>query len=199
MSSFSSEPPAGGQSAGVTRLLAIVAITIGYVLNPLNGSLAVTAYPQLSEHFSVPYAHLSAMVMYFMAATAVGQPLAGGLGDFLGRKTIFLLGIAGFTVSSGLASVAVTYDSLLFWRVGQAVFSGVIMANGLALVAQVAPQEKITTYVGFLQSAFVASTVLGFTLGGFLLQAFDWPILFQLNVPLGIIAFVGVFYSPRPG
>lgn len=181
----------------VNRLLAIIAITIGYVLNPLNGSLAVTAYPILSEHFGVPYAHLSAMVMYFMAATAVGQPLAGGIGDLFGRRNVFLVGIVGFTLSSALASMAHTYNALLFWRVGQAVFSGVIMANGMALVAQVAPAEKVTTYVAFLNSAFVAATVFGFTLGGLLLQWFDWPVLFQLNVPLGIAALVlALFFIP---
>ena len=186
------------QGESLKRLLAIIAIAIGYVLNPLNGSLAVTAYPQLSAYFSVPYAHMSAMVMYFMAATAVAQPLAGGLGDFLGRKNIFLAGIFGFTVASAMASNAQVFNSLLLWRVGQAVFSGVIMANGMALIAQVAPQEKIGTYVGMLNSVFVAATVIGFTLGGLLLQHFAWPILFQLNIPLGITAFVlALFFIPR--
>jgi len=180
------------------RLLAIIAITIGYVLNPLNGSLAVTAYPQLSEFFGVPYASMSAMVMYFMAATAVGQPLAGGLGDFLGRKNIFLVGILGFTAASAMAANAQTFDALLLWRIGQAVCSGVIMANGVALITQVAPQEKIGIYVGWLNSAFVATTVIGFTLGGLLLHHFNWPILFQLNVALGVISFVlALFFIPR--
>lgn len=182
---------------GAGRLLAVIAITIGYILNPLNGSLAVTAYPQLSEHFDVPYAHMSAMVMYFMAATAIGQPLAGGLGDFLGRRNIFMVGIAGFTVASAMAAMAQSYQALLLWRVTQAAFSGVIMANGMAMIAQVAPKEKIGTYVGFLTSAFVAATVFGFTLGGVLLQLADWPILFWLNVPLGMLAFVlAVLFIP---
>jgi MFS family permease len=182
------------------RALAIIAITIGYILNPLNGSLAVTAYPQLSAHFEVPYAHMSAMVMYFMAATALCQPLAGGIGDLLGRRNILLVGIAGFTVSSAMAAVAESFLALLLWRVGQAAFSGVIMANGMALIAQVAPKEKVGSYVGFLQSAFVASTVIGFTLGGLLLQFFHWHILFLLNVPLGITAFVlALLFIPADG
>ncbi len=199
MSQHSAQGPDAAHHGGdVRRLLAIVAITIGYILNPLNGSLAVTAYPQLSEFFDVPYAHMSAMVMYFMAATAVGQPLAGGLGDLLGRRNIFLTGIFGFTVASAMAAAAQTFDSLLAWRVTQAAFSGVIMANGMALISQVAPREKIGSYVGTLNSAFVASTVIGFTLGGFLLQLFDWPILFQLNVPLGIVAFVlALLFIPK--
>lgn len=180
------------------KILAVIAILIGCVLNPLNGSLAITAYPRLSEFFQVPYAHMSAMVMYFMAATAVGQPLAGGLGDFLGRKNIFLAGILGFTISSAMAANAQTFNALLWWRIGQAAFSGVIMPNGMALIAQVAPREKIGSFVGLLNSAFVATTVIGFVLGGFLVHAFDWPILFHLNVALGAIAFVlALFCIPK--
>lgn len=180
------------------KILAVIAIMIGCVLNPLNGSLAITAYPRLSEFFNVPYAHMSAMVMYFMAATAVGQPLAGGLGDFLGRKNVFLAGILGFTIASAMAANAQTFNALLLWRIGQAAFSGVIMPNGMALIAQVAPREKIGTFVGFLNSAFVATTVIGFVLGGFLVHAFDWPILFHLNVVLGVIAFVlAIFCIPK--
>jgi MFS family permease len=199
MSESIAEPQAIEQhGASLKRALAVVAIIIGYVLNPLNGSLAVTAYPQLSEFFHVPYARMSAMVMYFMAASALIQPLAGGLGDFLGRKNTFLAGIIGFSVSSALAAYAQTFDMLVLWRVGQAAFSGVIMANGMAMIAQVAPQKKIGSYVALLNSAFVATTVIGFTLGGLLLHAFDWTILFKLNVPLGAIAFVlAVFFIPK--
>lgn len=180
------------------RVLAVIAIMIGCVLNPLNGSLAITAYPRLSEFFQVPYAHMSAMVMYFMAITAAGQPLAGGLGDFLGRKNIFLAGILGFTISSAMAANAQTFDALLWWRVGQAAFSGIIMPNGMALIAQVAPREKIGGFVGLLNSAFVATTVVGFVLGGFLVHAFDWPVLFHLNVVLGAAAFVlAAFCIPK--
>lgn len=180
------------------KTFAVIAIMIGCVLNPLNGSLAITAYPRLSEFFHVPYAHMSAMVMYFMAATAVGQPLAGGLGDFLGRKNIFLAGILGFTISSAMAANAETFNALLLWRIGQAAFSGVIMPNGMALIAQVAPREKIGSFVGLLNSAFVATTVIGFVLGGFLVHAFDWPILFHLNVALGVIALVlAIFCIPN--
>src|SRR5690554_255349 len=109
---------------GLKRLLAIVAIAIGYVLNPLHGSLAVTAYPQLSAYFDVPSATMPPMVMYFMAATAVGQPLPAGLGDLLGRKNIFLVGILGSTIASAMAAVAESFDALLLWRVTQAAFSG---------------------------------------------------------------------------
>ncbi|MFT3930186.1 MAG: MFS transporter [Spongiibacteraceae bacterium] len=178
--------------------LAVIAILIGCVLNPLNGSLAITAYPRLSDFFHVPYAHMSAMVMYFMAATAVGQPLAGGLGDFLGRKNIFLIGIFGFTVSSAMAANAQTFESLLLWRIGQAACSGVIMPNGMAMIAQITPRERIGSFAGLLNSAYVATTVIGFVLGGFLVHAFDWPILFHLNVALGIVAMtLAIFCIPK--
>ncbi len=179
-------------------VLAVIAIAIGYVLNPINSSLVITAYPHLAETFGVPYAWMSAMVMYFMAATGVALPLAGGLGDYLGRKTIFLIGISGFTLVSGWAGFVNSYDGLLVCRVLQAVFSGLIMANGVALLGQVVPREKFGFYLGILTSAVVTGTAAGFPLGGFLVQTFDWHLLFWINVPFGVLALLlALFCLPR--
>ena len=182
----------------VKRSLAIAAIAIGYILNPLNGSLVVTAYPQFADVFDVPYSHVSALVMYYLVATAVALPLAGGLGDFFGRKNIFLGGVSGFIVSSVFAGFSGDFNELVIWRVIQSVFSGVILANGIAMVAQVAPPRKIGSYVAILNAMMVASTATGFPLGGVLLQAFDWRVLFWINAPVGLVALVlAIFFVPK--
>ncbi len=191
-------PDSTPEHTKAATVLAVIAIAIGYVLNPLNSSLVVTAYPRLAEAFDVPYAYMSAMVMYFMAATAVAQPLAGGLGDLLGRRNIFLIGIVGFLVASGLAGSSSSYDELLQWRMLQAVFSGVIMANGVALLSQVVPKEKLGSYLGVLTAAVVTSTSLGFPLGGLIQANFDWHALFWVNIPIGILALVlATFFIPK--
>ncbi|WP_439133737.1 MFS transporter [Pseudomaricurvus sp.] len=183
---------------GIKSHLAIVAIAIGFIINPINGSLVITAYPHMAEVFDVPYAHMSALVMYFMAATAATQPLAGGIGDSIGRKKLFLIGIAGFTVASYLAAISITFSSLLIWRIAQAVFSGVILSNALGLVGQVVPSAMTGRYLGILNSFMVGATAVGFPLGGVLVEAFDWPMLFWLSVPLGIVAFLlAVFCIPK--
>lgn len=183
---------------GLKSYLAVLAIAIGFILNPVNGSLVITAYPHMAEVFGVPYAHMSALVMYFMAATAATQPLAGGIGDSIGRKKLFLIGIAGFTVASWLAAISTTFNELLIWRIAQAVFSGVILANALGLVGQVVPAAKTGRYLGILNSIMVCGTAMGFPLGGVLVTAYDWPMLFWVSVPMGILAFVlAVFCLPK--
>ncbi len=189
MTDSSTSPPLS-DSLGLKAYLALIAIAIGYILNPINGTLVMTAYPHLAQVFEVPYAHMSAMVMFFMAATAAAQPLAGGLGDSLGRKNLFLLGIAGFTAASTMAALAENFTSLLSWRIAQAVFSGVILANALGLVGQVVPASKRGRYLGMLNATMVASSALSFPLGGLLVQHFEWPILFWLNLPLGLTGFI---------
>jgi MFS family permease len=183
---------------GLKAYLAIFAIAIGFILNPVNGSLLITAYPHMAEVFDVPYAHMSALVMYFMAATAATQPLAGGIGDSIGRKKLFLIGIAGFTVASWLAAIATTFNELLIWRIAQAVFSGVILANALGLVGQVVPAAKTGRYLGILNSIMVCGTAMGFPLGGIIVTAYDWPMLFWVSVPMGVLAFgLAVFCLPK--
>lgn len=197
-SSSAQTTTAPSDKIGFTSYLAIVAIAIGYILNPINGSLVMTAYPHLAQTFDVPYAHMSAMVMYFMAATAATQPLAGGLGDSIGRKNLFIIGLIGFTAASVLAALSNTFTSLLVWRMVQAVFSGVILANALGLVGQVIPAAKTGRYLGVLNSTMVGATAMSFPLGGVLVEHFDWPILFWINLPLGVLALIlAVLFIPK--
>ncbi|WP_317929758.1 MFS transporter [Halioxenophilus sp. WMMB6] len=194
MCSSKSESATG---ANLTLVLAILAIAIGYMLNPVNGSLVVTAYPTMADYFQVPYAHMSTMIMLFMAATAAAQPLSGGLGDIFGRKNVFLLGVLGFMVASVFAGLAGSFVMLVFWRMAQAVFSGLILANGVALVALVAPRERAGSYLGVLNSAMTGAAALGFPAGGMILHAFDWHMLFWINIPFGLASLLlGIFYLP---
>lgn len=178
--------------------LAFLAIACAGCLNSINGTLIVTAFPALAEAFGLPYAHISALVMYFMAATAASQPIAGALGDLLGRKRVFVAGILGFCVSSLAAGFSTTYEQLIVWRIGQAIFSGTITANAATLIYRIAPEAKIATYLGFLSSAMLGSSALAFPLGGLIIYAADWHFLFWCSVPVGLVALVLVaIFVPR--
>ena len=185
------------ESQSISSLLAFTAIAAAACLNPVNGALVVTAYPELADFFNLPYAHVSALVMYFLASTAAAQPLAGALGDYFGRKNIFIFGILGLSTSSIAAGYSNSFDILVSWRVTQAVFSGIITANAAPLINRIIPEKKIATYLGFLSSAIVAATAFAFPLGGFLIKAFDWRVLFWCSVPIGAIALLLVsMYVP---
>ncbi len=179
-------------------LFAVLALSLGSSLNAINGSLVTTAYPIIAKAFGIPYSQVSALVMYFMAATAASQPLAGGVGDFLGRKQVFVFGIAGFTLASAFAGYANSFNQLLTCRMIQAVCSGVIMANGISLLSLVAPPEKMTTYIGVLTSVVTGSSALSFPLGGFLVEHFGWRILFWINVPIGLFSLLlAIVFLPK--
>ncbi len=175
---------------GSGALLAFLAIACAACLNAINGTLIVTAFPALAEAFELPYAHISSLVMYFMAATAASQPIAGALGDRLGRKRVFVVGIVGFCVSSLAAGFSASYHELIFWRVGQAIFTGTITANAATLIYRITPEARIATNLGFMSSAMLGSSALAFPLGGLIIYAFDWHFLFWCSVPVGLLALV---------
>ncbi len=191
--------PASAPGLGGGRsLMAFAAIATAACLNAVNGTLIVTAFPTLAESFGLPYAHISAMVMYFLAATAAAQPIAGALGDVLGRKKVFVGAIIGFCVVSLAAGFSSSFAELIVWRVGQAIFSGAITANAATLIYRIAPEAKIATYLGFLSSAILGSSALAFPLGGLLIHNFEWHILFWCSVPVGICALVLVIACVPP-
>ncbi|MFV8817343.1 MFS transporter [Haliea sp. E17] len=179
-------------------LLAFLAVASAACLNAVNGTLIVTAFPTLAASFDLPYAHISALVMYFLAATAASQPIAGALGDLLGRKNVFLAGIVGFCVVSTAAGFSSSYGELIFWRVGQAIFTGTITANAATLIYRIAPEAKIATYLGFLSSAILGTSALAFPLGGLLIHNFEWHLLFWCSVPVGVVSLVLVLLFVPP-
>ncbi len=178
--------------------MAFIAVATGACLNAINSTLIVTAYPELARAFDMPYARVSVLVMYYLAATAAAQPLAGALGDFLGRRRVFLLAILGFCAASIAAGLVDDFDHLVFWRVIQALFSGTITANAATLVHRIVPEAKIGAYLGLLGSAMLGSSALAFPLGGLVVHYLAWPGLFWCSVPLGLVALLLVFfYVPR--
>ncbi len=187
---MNTQPTAPASNSRAVILLAFSALGVAACLNAVNSTLIVTAYPELAHAFDLPYAHVSALVMYYLAATAAAQPLAGALGDLFGRKRVFVLGIVGFCVGSIAAGFAETFAQLVVWRVVQAVFSGVMTANAASLVHRIVPEAKIATYLGLLSSAMLGASALAFPLGGLIVHSFDWPALFWCSVPIGALALV---------
>ena len=178
------------RSAALVPVVAFTAVVVAACLNPINGSLIVTAYPKIASSFQIRYSVVSSLVMYFLAATAAIQPIAGILGDLFGCKRIFMLGIFGFCCASCMAAFSETYDSLVMWRIIQAIFSGTITANSATLIHRVIPEKSISTYLGYLNAAMVGSTALAFPLGGLLIQYFEWSALFWCSVPFGLLSLV---------
>jgi EmrB/QacA subfamily drug resistance transporter len=145
------------------------AIAFPVIMKDLNTSLVVAGW---------------ILTVYSLAATIV-MPLAGKLSDLLGRKNAFLLYTGLFTAGSILSAIAPNIYMLIFARVIQAMGGGGFMPSAAGIVSDEFPENR-QRYIGFFTSIWPVGTIIGPSLGGWMVPTFGWRSVFWVNVPLGV-------------
>jgi EmrB/QacA subfamily drug resistance transporter len=152
----------------------------------LDTTIVNIAFPDISASFAGSGRDALSWVLdgYFVVIAALLVP-AGGLADRFGHRRVFLLGVVSFTVASLLCAVAPSLPLLISFRVLQGVGAALIAPASLAIVLDSFPVERRAAGVGLWGAAAAAAAATGPTLGGALVEASSWRLVFLVNLPLG--------------
>jgi len=166
----------------------------------LDTTIVNIAFPDISASFAGSGRDALSWVLdgYFVVIAALLVP-AGGLADRFGHRRVFLLGVSGFTVASLLCAAAPSLGLLISFRVLQGIGAALIAPSSLAIVLDSFPVERRSAGVGLWGAAAAAAAAVGPTLGGALVEAADWRLVFLVNLPLGAaILLAGRSRLPAP-
>ena len=166
----------------------------------LDTTIVNIAFPDISASFSGSSRDALSWVLdgYFVVIAALLVP-AGGLADRFGHRRVFLVGVAGFTAASALCAAAPSLPLLIAFRVLQGIAAALIAPASLAIVLDSFPAERRAAGVGLWGAAAAAAAAVGPTLGGALVEAADWRLVFLVNLPLGVaIVLAGRARLPQP-
>ncbi len=168
------------------RKSAIAIACAGAFVAFLDTTIVNIAFPDIAASFSGSGRDLLSWVLdgYFVVIAALLVP-AGGLADRFGHRRVFLLGVASFTVASGLCAAAPSLELLIAFRVVQGIGAAMIAPASLAIVLDRFPPERRAAGVGLWGAAAAAAAAVGPTLGGALVELADWRLVFLVNLPLG--------------
>ncbi len=188
-----------------TRWVALITVLIAMFMNLLDVTIVNVSLPTLQHDMNASSTEIEWVVAGFILTFALGLLPFGRLGDIVGKKRMFLLGVSAFTMASILCGLAPSIEFLVGARLIQGV-AGAIMAPQVLSIAQTIfpPHERAAAFALFGLTAGLAS-VTGPVLGGVLIGAdlFDlqWRPIFLMNVPIGILAIVlGYKFIPHiPG
>jgi MFS family permease len=162
----------------------IAAVALGTVLAPLNSTMIAVALPQIADDFHVSVGTVSWLVTGYLIALAIGQPLAGRIGDAVGRRRPMMFGLAGFGLASIGAAVAPSLALLIAFRIAQAVTGAVVFPNGAAVLRTVLPAPRRGRGFGILGAVLGAAAAIGPLVGGLVVSIGDWRAIFLVNIPL---------------
>jgi MFS family permease len=174
-----------------------LALGLGCVVNPLNATMIVVAFSDIAQSFGVGLADASWLVTLYLACTAALQPVAGAIGDRLGRRRVYLAGVIAFGVASALAGLAPTLPLLIVGRCLQAVSSAMVIPNGIAILRDGVEERHRGRAIGILGAIMGIGAAIGLPLGAVLASRAGWEAIFWINVPLVVAGvYVGLTWIP---
>ena len=165
-------------------------IVLGAMLVPLNSTMIAVALPHLIVDFDTDLSSAGWLVTGYLIAMASLQPVAGKLGDRLGRRTLLLAGLGWFGLSSLGAGLAPNLPILIAFRIQQAVAGALVFPNGIALLRATAPPGRLGRRLGLVMGALPLAAALGPLVAGVLLAFADWRAIFLVNLPLVVVPLV---------
>ncbi|MGH2485340.1 MAG: MFS transporter, partial [Ktedonobacterales bacterium] len=175
--------------------------SIAFFMVALDSLVVITALPSIHHDLGASLSTLEWTVNAYTLAYAAGIITAAALGDRYGRRRLFTLGLALFSVASAACALAPNVTLLIAFRVIQGVGAAIIMPLSLTILTGAFPRERRGTIVGLWGGIGGLAVAAGPLVGGAIAQGLDWHWIFWVNVPIGLAATVlsVVFLSESHG
>lgn len=172
-----------------TKWQVLIIVCVGIFMSTLDGSILNIANPTIAESFSVSMKSVQWIVTAYMLVITATLLFFGKLGDKIGNHKIYTWGFLAFTAGSLTCSLAPALLWLISARVFQAFGASMMMATGMGIVSNTFPSNERGKALGLTGSIVGIGNMAGPSLGGLLVANFNWPIIFLINIPIGLMGF----------
>jgi MFS transporter, DHA2 family, multidrug resistance protein len=188
----SASAAAPADAGSPTRGLLTVCIMMATIMQALDTTIANVALPFMQGSLSATQDQVNwVLTSYIVAAAIMTSPLGWMAGRF-GRKKLFIVCTAGFTVASMLCGGAQTIGQMVAFRLLQGVFGAALVPLSQAVMLDIFPPAKRGSAMAIWGMGVMLGPIMGPTLGGWLTDNYSWRWVFFVNLPFGILTVVGL-------
>ena len=170
--------------------LAVGTVCIGAFMGQLDVSIVTVALPTIGRALHASLGAVEWVVLSYAIVLVGGVALVGRLADSMGRKLLYTYGFAVFAAASFGCALSPSLGVLVVFRAIEGVGAVMLQANSVALIRDVAPTHRLGTAVGLQGAAQAVGLAAGPSIGGVLIAAGGWPLIFLVNVPVGAVGVV---------
>lgn len=170
--------------------LAVGVTTLVFFLVVIDVSAVNVAFPSIRDDFGVPESALGWIISGYNIAVASLLLVVGRYADSIGRKRMFIPGVAIFAIGSACSALSPNVTALIASRVVQGIGGSIVAPTALAVVLPAFPPNKRSTVIGLTGATGALGAVVGPALGAFLTDAFSWRAIFWINVPIAVLVLV---------
>ena len=169
---------------------ALWALIVGFFMILVDVSIVSIATPALMTDFGAPIEDVLWVTSAYLLAYAVPLLITGRLGDLLGPKRVYLVGLAVFTASSLACGLADSIEALVAARVVQGLGAAMMTPQTMAVITRTFPVDRRGSAMALWGAVGGVAFLVGPLLGGILIDSVGWEWIFFINVPVGILGFV---------
>ncbi|WP_054697192.1 DHA2 family efflux MFS transporter permease subunit [Syntrophomonas palmitatica] len=162
-------------------------IIIGTFMSVMDGTIVNVSLPKMISVFNSSTTDAQWIVTAYMLTLGIVMPISGYLGDRFGYKRVYSAALLVFVIGSFLCGAAWSINSIIAFRVLQAMGGGIMQPLGMAILYQNYPRERMGMVLGLWGISMMLAPAIGPTLGGYLVDYLSWRFIFYVNVPVGIL------------
>jgi DHA2 family multidrug resistance protein len=179
-------------SAGTNRVVITACVVAATLMQTLDTTIVNVAMPYVQGSLAASPDQITWILTSYIVAAAIMTPPIGWLSARFGRKSLFIVSLAGFTVSSMLCGTAETLTEIVLFRVLHGMFGAAIVPLSQATILDIFPPAQRGQAMAIWVLGVVVGPILGPTLGGYLTDFYNWRWVFYINLPIGALAIGGL-------
>ena len=178
--------------------LVLATVCMGAFVGQLDASIVTLAFPTLQEVFHATVSEVTWVGLTYLLVLVSTVVAIGRFADMVGRKLLYTYGFLVFVIGSALCGLAPSLGALDAFRGLQAVGAAMLQANSVAIISLAMPRGSLGRGIGIQGAAQAMGLALGPAVGGLLLAAGGWRLIFLINVPIGLVGMVAAWlFIPR--
>lgn len=171
----------------------LAAVCLGTVLSSYVSSCINIALPNIMQALNFNMDSVVWVSLSYMLPYGSTLPLTGKLGDQFGAKRVYLMGLSIFTVASFICGLSTNAGMMIVFRVIQGVGAGMLLPNAMSVVARTFEPHERGQALGIWSAMAAAGSAMGPTIGGYLIEHFDWRSIFFSVIPFCLVSIAFAF------
>ncbi|HEX3605260.1 MAG TPA: DHA2 family efflux MFS transporter permease subunit [Candidatus Dormibacteraeota bacterium] len=170
--------------------LPLTVLVVGMFMSILDTDIVNVAVPTMQRDFGATTDQVQWVATIYTLMLGIVVPASGWLGDRYGLDRIYNIALVAFAAGSALCGVAWSLNSLLFFRVVQAIGGGLMPAVSMAMLYKIVPPQRLGVAMGLFGLGVLFAPTVGPTVGGYLVEYVNWRLIFYINVPIGALGLI---------
>src|SRR5258706_11647665 len=175
---------------GFAKFIIVLTTVAAAVMELVDTSIVNVALNDMAGSLGVGIEDISWVITAYAIANVIIIPLTGFLAEYFGRKNYYVASMIIFTAASYMCAQSTGLVEIIIWRFVQGIGGGALLSTSQAILFDAFEEKDRPIASGLFGMGLVLGPTLGPTIGGYIIEHYNWPLIFMINIPIGIIATI---------